>query len=386
VYVSASGNTRLGPLDKLIRPMTTTPAERERAAAVVTEAPRSAQRALVLVAGSGRSGTSLFTGILQRLGFYVPQPEVPADETNPRGFAESQWVVDFHTRLLRRAGVETADARPAAWAEMAHTALDDGVQRELRRWLGKQFRKGENVIIKDPRLSWFLPLWRRCAEDLGVSPRFVTVLRHPAAVVQSKQRSYGGWQGEISRTAGWLNQALFTERATRDARRVFVRYEQILDDWTRTVGRVGEALDLDLIRAVPASAVVRVHEFVDRSLIRSRANWEDFDIPARLREQADEVWELLYRLADEQTTPDEVTQGLDAARAAYVELYEDAEAIARSSIVAGRKTRSARKGGFKVSVIRFLARVFPKRYRHRVPVRWRRRLGRVLQRSGAGAR
>src|SRR5207247_7594273 len=46
------------------------------------------RRSLVLVAGSGRSGTSLFSGILQRLGFYVPQPEVRADDTNPRGFAE----------------------------------------------------------------------------------------------------------------------------------------------------------------------------------------------------------------------------------------------------------------------------------------------------------
>src|SRR5215211_2144582 len=154
-------------------------------------AARKAERSLVLVAGSGRSGTSLFSGILQRLGYHVPQPEVPADSTNPRGFAESQWVVDFHARLLRRARVQTADARPSAWALTAEVALDGGVQRELRSWLRKQFRKSDAVVIKDPRLSWFLPLWRRCAEDLETTPRFVTVLRHPAAVVQSKQRSYG---------------------------------------------------------------------------------------------------------------------------------------------------------------------------------------------------
>jgi hypothetical protein len=366
--------------------MATTPAQRDEVAPAEREERPSAQRALVLVAGSGRSGTSLFTGILQRLGFYVPQPEVPADETNPRGFAESQWVVDFHTRLLRSAGVEMSDGRPGAWAEMAHTALDGGVQRELRGWLRKQFRKSENVVIKDPRLSWFLPLWRRCAEDVSVSPGFVTVLRHPAAVVQSKQRSYGGWQGDIGRTAGWLNQALFTERATRDGRRVFVRHDELLEDWTRTIGRVGEALDLDLIRTVPASAVVRVHEFVDRSLNRSRASWDDFDMPPALREQADQVWELLCRLGEDGAAGDEVAAALDEARAAYVELYEDAEAIARSSIVAGRRTRSAGKGGVRARGIRFAAHVFPKRYRHKVPVRWRRRLGRALERSGTGAR
>src|SRR6187551_1860068 len=95
-----------------------------------------ARRSLVLVAGSGRSGTSLFTGILQRLGFYVPQPEVPADATNPRGFAESQWVVDFHTRLLAKAAVQVSDARPTAWSYTAEAALDEGAHEELGSWLG----------------------------------------------------------------------------------------------------------------------------------------------------------------------------------------------------------------------------------------------------------
>src|SRR5687767_3349918 len=166
-------------------------------------------RSLILVAGSGRSGTSLFTGIVQRLGYAVPQPEVPADETNPRGFGESQWVIDFHTRLLRRAGVQVADARPEAWALTAEAGLDAEAAGELGDWLAAQFDASEHLVVKDPRVSWFLPLWRRCAEDLGTSPRFVTMLRHPAAVLDSKQRWYGGWQSEVSRAAGWLNQTLF---------------------------------------------------------------------------------------------------------------------------------------------------------------------------------
>ena len=37
-------------------------------------------------------------GILGQLGFHIPQPEVQADDTNPRGFGEPRWVVDFHSR------------------------------------------------------------------------------------------------------------------------------------------------------------------------------------------------------------------------------------------------------------------------------------------------
>jgi hypothetical protein len=338
--------------------------------------PAASPRTLLLVAGSGRSGTSLFTGILARLGFRVPQPEVAADSTNPRGFSESKWVVDFHTRLLERAGVQVADARPSAWALTANIALDELVKRELRAWLEEQFQQSGHVIIKDPRLSWFLPLWRTCAEEVGVTARFATVVRHPAAVVESKQRSYGNWQGEVDRTAAWVNQSLFTERATRDHPRAVVRYQDLLDDWTRTVARVGEELDLAVVRDASAQAIVQVHEFVDQSLSRSRATWDDLEIPDRLRTLADEVWDLMSGLAEDGAAADPAAvERFEEARAAYLELYEDAEAIAQSSIVAAR--RRPRQS----SVVR-IARWVPKRYRQKVPRRWRITVARALDRSG----
>jgi hypothetical protein len=330
-------------------------------------APKGAVRSLVLVVGSGRSGTSLFTGILQRLGFHVPQPEVPADSTNPRGFAESQWVVDFHTRLLRQAGVQVSDARPSAWSHVADLSLDDRVADELRKWLGGQFKQSDHLIIKDPRLSWFLPLWRRCAEDLKVSPGFATVLRHPAAVVDSKQRSYGGWQGDVSRTAGWLNQTLFTERATREGPRVLVRYEDLLEDWTSSVARVGDLLDLQVIRDAPAASIVRVHDFVDRGLSRSRATWDDFDIPVALREQVDQTWEMVSRIAEGKDDERAFDEQLDAIRAAYIRLYEDAEAIAQSSLGAAPRGKTGRNAGIAIR----LARKVPRRFVDRMPLRWR---------------
>ena len=94
-----------------------------------------------------------------------------------------------------------------------------------------EFAKSDHVVIKDPRLSWFLPLWRQCAED--VAPRRTSSpCCGTAAVIDSKQRSYGSWQGDVERTAGWVNQVLFTERATRHGPRAFIRYQDLLDDWT----------------------------------------------------------------------------------------------------------------------------------------------------------
>ena len=334
-------------------------------------------RTLVLVAGSGRSGTSLLSGILQRVGLHVPQPEVAADDSNPKGFAESQWVVDFHDGLLRRAGVQVADGRPAAWAATARTALQPEAERDLGAWLEAQLEAHHGLVVKDPRLSWFLPLWRRCGAAAGARACFVTMLRHPAAVVDSKQRWYGGRQGEPARAAGWLNQTLYTERATRGAARAFVRYEDLLEDWPRQLGRVAEALDLAEVRDASAMAIRQVHGFVDAGLSRSRSSWDGLRVPVALQEQADATWEVLSALAAD-TAPADATARLDVIRERYAAYYADAEAVAASSIAAAsRAERRAAQPALPAPARRAIGLV-PARVKRQLPPAVRARVVRTL--------
>src|SRR4051812_49678910 len=100
-------------------------------------------RELVLVVGIGRSGTSLLAGILGQVGFHIPQPEVNADETNPRGFGEPRWVVDFHRRLMRRQRVTVFDSRPAAWEATGASADDAAVVGELSEWLAGELGQAD---------------------------------------------------------------------------------------------------------------------------------------------------------------------------------------------------------------------------------------------------
>ena len=81
-------------------------------------------RRVVFVVGSGRSGTSTMAGTLRTLGLHVPQPEVVADATNPKGFGEPRWVVDLHHELLQRSNVQVSDARPRAWLDTGTTSGD----------------------------------------------------------------------------------------------------------------------------------------------------------------------------------------------------------------------------------------------------------------------
>ena len=288
------------------------------------------ERRLLLVVGVGRSGTSLLSGMLGQLGFRIPQPEVQADDTNPRGFGEPRWVVDFHTRLLRERRVTVNDARPAAWDATTAAGEVPAVQEELRGWLADELREPGAVLVKDPRTVWFLPLWMRCAAELGASTSFVTMLRHPAEIVTSARRSYGTGLTEASRAAAWINVILQAEHVTREAPRAFVRYEDLLADWLPEVRRLGGALDLAELAAIDRRP--EVDAFVDPGLHRSRTSWADLDVLARVRDLAERVWERL----DGGALP---AAALDADRAAYRELYAEAEAIAQCSVMAARPRR-----------------------------------------------
>ncbi len=306
---------------------------------LVSEGQQTASRStrrIVFVAGSGRSGTSTVSGALQLLGLRVPTPEVPPDESNPKGFAESQWVVDFHDQLLERARIHGADARPQAWLYAGELAIKENLRARLHDWLEEQFQEADELVIKDPRLAWFIGLWRASALRAGATVAFVTMLRPPTEVISSKERYYGGKRANASRTAAWINMMLHTERATRGTERIFLRYDDLLSDWTNCIYRIGEGFDLQSVKTAGTHDIRRVHQFIDPSLHRLRLTWEDLEVPSRLRELAEETWEQLNKFAEPSGETLVSATVLDSLRHEYTELYAEAEAIAKSSINAAR--------------------------------------------------
>ena len=290
----------------------------------------------LLVVGSGRSGTSTLAGALKRLGMHVPQPEVPADNSNPRGFSEPRWVVRRHDRLLQRANVTVGDARPQAWLATAEAGLQEKTRQQVYAWLTETCTLEQpEVVLKDPRLGWFLDLWRTAAIRAGIATSYALMLRPPAETVASKQAHYSANLTPTARAAGWVNHMLHVERATRGERRAFLHYHQLLEDWTVPVFALGEKLDLHTVQTASAKDILQVHEFIDPSLRRITTEQHALDIPHPLDEIVDATWEQLCRL-EEGETP-EVHARLDELREQYTELYRHAEELTISSAQAARR-------------------------------------------------
>jgi hypothetical protein len=291
---------------------------------------------LVIVTGSGRSGTSTVAGTLKMLGSYVPQPEIPPNDANPRGYFEPTWVVVFDKKVLAEAGVKTLDGRPAAVQLMRDVTAREDLRLELSEWFSGQLL-GHQIVVKDPRIVWLRDLWAEVAGDLGVETAWVTMLRHPAEVVGSRERHYLANADESRRVtretanlAGWVNVGLANERSSRGGRRAFVHYSSLISDWRSTMAEVAERLDLTYDYDLASSEHHPVDDFIDVTLRRVQVTLDDLDVPANLRQIAENVWTGLDALsrdpddADAMATLDRMREEYDALFAHSAALVQDA--------------------------------------------------------------
>ena len=304
----------------------------------------AATRQILVVAGSGRSGTSLFTGLTGRLGWHIPKPEVSANRSNPRGFGEPRWAVDFHNELLKQVDVVIEDGRPEAWDLTASVVEKPDAVSALTGWLDQQLDESDRIVVKDPRLAWFFELYRRVATDLGADLRVATMLRDPAEVMRSREIAYGTKTGNTTRIVGWVNMMLGIEARTRDLPRATLSYQDLLGDWRPAMEQADASLGLGLVSAANDEQLADANALVDPGLRRSVIDWDELGLPPRVRDLTRRVYETYGRLvgttADQQV---EVRAELDALGSEFVDYYDEAYDVARSRTGAHAR-RERRKG------------------------------------------
>ncbi|MET1059332.1 MAG: hypothetical protein ABWX84_07030 [Nocardioides sp.] len=292
---------------------------------------------LVLVTGTGRSGTSTIAGSLHHLGLEVPGPYLGTNESNPKGFFESRWAVRFHKRITHAAGITDMDSRPTALAR-AHSAVTSERREELVAFLRDRASGHSQVVIKDPRSVWVQRLWREAANDAGLDIRYLSMLRHPAEVIGSRATYYSTKSDvaarrryEILSIARWVNNSLISEHETRGQRRTFVKYLDLLEDWRPAVAKVAAELGLTYEGDLTPGVHHQVDDFIDPDLRRVRVTWDDLEIPEELQEIAQGVWEALIVLFDAGGQDDGASAQLDQLSARYSQLFAIASAITQDA-------------------------------------------------------
>jgi hypothetical protein len=286
---------------------------------------------MLVVAGSGRSGTSLFTGLTGRLGVHIPKPEVSANRTNPRGFSEPRWLVDYHNDLLSSINVVVEDGRPEAWDLADEVAADARALDPLVGWLDQQFAENPRIVVKDPRLAWFIQLHRAAAAKVGADVHVATMLRHPAEVMRSREIAYGTRNNNTTRVIGWLTMMLGIELRTRDLPRAIVRYHDLLDDWRAAMTQADAAIGTGLVERATDEQLADADTLVDPTLHRSTADWAELEVPDRVLGLATRAYDAYGRLVGVPAADQHQARAdLDALRAELQAYYDECFDVART--------------------------------------------------------
>lgn len=159
---------------------------------------------LVLVVGMHRSGTSLLGNLLAAAGLAMPGPLITGDEHNPSGYFERADITSIQEQLLIDLdrwwpGSTGMLPLPANW--LSRPVTHDALQRMRSLLQEEQDRIQGPWVIKDPRSSLLLPLWRRLCSDLSIPLRLVLALRPPAQVIHSLCRRDAGPAGMTAQRA-----------------------------------------------------------------------------------------------------------------------------------------------------------------------------------------
>src|SRR3954452_15380779 len=140
----------------------------------------------VVVLGMHRSGTSLCSHVLGRLGIAMAdQPD--AQPTNPKGQWERLEIVDRHDRVLAlfdRGYLTPLHDLPLPSGWWLDPAVGE-IRREIVSFLEQKLVTGGAFGFKDPRTARLLPLWHKIFDELGLDPKIVLCVRNPAQVARS---------------------------------------------------------------------------------------------------------------------------------------------------------------------------------------------------------
>jgi hypothetical protein len=264
----------------------------------------------VIIAGAGRSGTSMLAGTLAGSGYYIGTDYLPPRDSNPKGFFEGREInaVNEHIltcsltagqrfqqpvmRLARAFGLpwrraQALPTRGESWLMPIPLSARIQGNAPIDKQIGMLTAQSP-FCFKDPRFSYTLPVWLPHL-DLEQTV-FLCIFRHPAETAASMAkecRTQPYLRGIRIPTEGLL--ALWglmyehiLERQRRHGRWMFIHYAQLFDD--TFLSRLAGFTDAQVDGGFPDTAFHRSRPEVDldtktRSLYAELCGLAGYDLP-----------------------------------------------------------------------------------------------------------
>ena len=207
-----------------------------------------------------RSGTSALTRIFNLLGADLPKDLISADDTQPKGYWESDDIVTIDNKVLAAAGSYWDDWKPVSHAWLKSPECQYSYGRELTKILERNFENSRLFVIKDPRICRIVPFWLEALRDFKAEVKAIIPIRSPMEVAASL-KARDGFSAEKSYLM-WLRYMCDAESATRDIPRAFVAFEDVLNSWKEVIASITNRANIALPPRTPLMEV-EIEKFID---------------------------------------------------------------------------------------------------------------------------
>lgn len=200
------------------------------------------KRTCIMVLGMHRSGTSALTRAISLLGAELPKNMLGANPSNPAGHWEPERLIELHDQMLAAAGSSWDDWRAFDPSDLGAARLRF-YKAEIARLIDEEYGSAPLFVLKEPRISRFVPLYAEILKRMRIDARYVLIERNPLAVIASLANRNGFTTGFSSLL--WLRHELEAEYATRGQPRIFLSYESMLEDWREGIERITNSFKID---------------------------------------------------------------------------------------------------------------------------------------------
>ena len=148
----------------------------------------------LIILGSGRSGTSMLTGILKNAGYFTGEHSdyLIKNKANPKGFFEDYEVNTINEDILKQHLINFPESirkrffpsytfYRARWLARIplYKRISSNVQIDIRI---QEVIKNQPFCFKDPRFSYTLPIWNRFLDS---NTKFIVMYREAHKTAES---------------------------------------------------------------------------------------------------------------------------------------------------------------------------------------------------------
>ncbi|WP_144213666.1 hypothetical protein [Shewanella donghaensis] len=224
-------------------------------------------KALYIVLGMHRSGTSLISAGINSLGLDFGNKLMGESESNQKGHWEDTDIVGLNNKLFKLLNVnwDYLGLLPEQWH---HQPEIINLRNEALLLIEHKLNNAKSdLCIKDPRIIRLFPFWSDVFEILGIKPNYIFVYRSPIDVMKSllKRDKKPLIEGQLL----WLHHNLdyFSELAKHKV--VFIEFNEFVADSKSQLVRIAKYFSISYVESQLESFA---HDFLDKSLINSQTN------------------------------------------------------------------------------------------------------------------